>query len=232
MAVTISLIGGITETGASVSAGSAAILVALSVEGDDDEGQTSSTHTYGATSFTNTTLDESAVGTNAIYTRLGHIVSPASGPETYTSVLSGSPPSIGHSTVLLAVEGADGSDLIDSEEHIIQSGVSVFPTHTFSAVSGQAVVIVVQANKAGSITPPADNGGDSWTELLEPWFIGGAFVDGAVYKLEATETHSSASAQPGDSINSFITSSHMYVFNEDLGGGPTGIPIFRRRIEG
>lgn len=217
MAVTLSLIGGITETGASVSAGSASILAAISIEGDDDESQTSSTHTYGTTSFTNTALQERAVGSNAIYARLGHIVSPSSGPETYTSLLSGSPPSIGHSTVLLAVEGADGSDLIDSEEHIVQSSVNVFPTHTFSAVAGQAVVIVVQANKSGSITPPADNGGDSWTELLEPWFIGGAFVDGAVFKLEATETHSSASAQPGDSINGFITSSHLYVFNEAAG---------------
>jgi hypothetical protein len=218
MAVVVTLIGGITETGDSVSAGSASILAAISIEGDDNELQTVGTHTYGATSFTNTAIVESAVGSNAIYSHLGHIESPASGPETYTSTLSSSPPTIGHSSALFGLEGANGSDLVDSEEHFAQSGVSVFPTHTFSAVAGQAVIIIVQANKSGAIGPPADNGGDSWTELLEPWFIGGAFSDGAIFKLEATETHSSATAVPSDTIASFICSSHLYVINEDAGG--------------
>ena len=216
MAVIISLIGGITETGDSVSAGSASIFAAISIEGDNDESQTIDTHTYGSTSFTNSPLVETAVGTNAIYSHVGHIVSPATGPETYTSTLNSSPPSIGHSTLLLGIEGADGSDLIDDAqtENFADSGVNVFPTHTFSMVAGQATVILVQANKAGDITPPADNGNDTWIELIEPWFIGGAFSDGAAFKLEATETHSAATATPGDNINDFIFSSHMYVFNE------------------
>ncbi len=223
MAVILSLIGGITETGDSVSAGSASIFAAISIEGDNTDSQTRGTHTYGVTSFTNSPLIKTSVGSNFIYSDIGHIVSPASGPLTYISTLSSSPPSIGHSTLLLGIEGADGSDLIDGTqtENFANSGVNVFPTHTFSMVSGQAAIILVQANKAGDITPPADNGNDTWVELIEPWFIGGAFSDGAAFKLEATETHSNATATPGDDINDFIFSSHMYVFNEAAAGGET-----------
>ncbi len=219
MPIAFNNVSGIVETSGSYTAdltGDDNLLLAVSIEGDNDESQTIDTHTFAGTNFTNAEFEEIAVGSNAIYSLIGWMPEGdiTSGSQTYVSTLSSSPPSIGHSSVLLSLSGAHQTNPIVDSESIVESGVTVFPTHTFSAVAGQAVVYVVQLNNSATITKPADNGNDEWVKETDPWFIGGAFVDGAVFTLIATETHTNATFAATEDAGSMITSSHMYVIDQ------------------
>ena len=232
MAIVIEDVSGIVDDGDSYTVDQTNddnLLIAISVEGDADEGQTIDTHTHAGTAFTNEAFEENAVGTNAIYSHAGWIpdASITAGSQTYVSQLSNLSPSIGHASVLLSLSGAHQTAPVVSDESFVQNGVSVMPTHTFSATAGQLIVYVGQINKSGTnFTLPADNGSDSWVSQLEPWTVGGNFLDGFVYTLLATETHTAATAVAGENKGGFICTSHMYVIDQAaVGGGGISIPI-------
>lgn len=212
------------ETGVAYTAettGDDLAIIACAVWGDNTGGGTISDHSHGTEDFVNDFI-ENDIGANSIYSSASAIVEAdiISGSQTYTAELSIGTPSIGHSSVIMTCSGVDQTSPIAGHSLGVQSPPNAnFSTMTFSAVAGDMVFLVVAASVAiGDVSPPGDNGGDSWVQEQEPWTIGGLFVDGAVFSLTATETHSGASAQAGNDAGSFISTSSIFTVTADTGG--------------